>query len=211
MKNITIVLFVFLAATQSFAESNKYAVGMNLVELFQEFDFPNQYESEIYDYIKFPILYGTVITNNFRIEPEFSFWRYSHKDDFSSESYSQENTLSIFHLGIGFSKILKNNEKSNTYLGIKLGINSMSSTSKFNGEASSNKTETKRTDFYTGPALGTEYFLTDQLSLGSEFQFLITFLGKDKVEQSNQQTNNRPDESGSLSKSKLLLYLRLYL
>jgi hypothetical protein len=139
----------------------------------------------------FPIL----MNPNFRLEPEFGFWRYSYsrKNDFE---YSDSHTS--IRPGIGFFSMTQR-DKVILYYGLRLGFifNFLSD------ESNGDKDDDSRTDFSIGPALGGEYFFSDHLSLGGEAQLNYIFVGQ-------WDYDDDIDRSESLIANRALFFVRWY-
>lgn len=123
-----------------------------------------------------PMHFGSV-----RIEPELGFHRRGVTRDNADDQF---NTRLRFGLG-GFGT-LTSHESADIYGGVRLGV-----VRKANTEG---ETTTTTSDFFVGPALGGEYFLSDHFSLGAEVAAFYTNVGRAAPDISEEriETNAQP-------------------
>ena len=206
---IWVLILLVISAPLWAQDSTRYGIGVSLGDLFKKYDFADLYEEELYDRLPFPVLYGSILTSHFRLDPELSIWRYDNNQ--SSSGYSNDKSSTVFHIGLGVAPYIKRGTKSVTYAGGKISLDRLSSKTGYSYEyGTGNETKTTRTDINLGAYIGSEYFLTHELSLGGEFQLLYTMVGNLKQESSMNEGNNDNDEDTSFFKSKALVYLRWY-
>src|SRR3990172_2000340 len=79
------VLIVFVG--QLSAQSTRGGIGINVVDFFANFSVLYLLEEDIDEIVAYPVLYGSVLTAKIRIDPEFSYWRYSHTVDHGVNNY----------------------------------------------------------------------------------------------------------------------------
>lgn len=108
------------------------------------------------------------IADMITIEPEFGYFRYGSSE--SDHDYEASNDLIRFGMGLFYTPILG---RTALHFGIRFGIISYSS--KYSEEGFSD--EQSKTDFFIGPAVGAEYFFSDQFSLGAEVQLNYIDIG----------------------------------
>lgn len=207
---VCVLVLVTMAAPLWAQDTTRFGIGVNLIDIIKSKDYNDTLEEQVYNWINFPVLHASVLMDRFRIDPEISYWRYSYSDN--GMDYTKHYNTTILHFGIGGSMYIKKSDKVLTYAGVKLGLDRISSKSEYDysgSYASDRETKTSRTDFYLGPCVGAEYFMTSDLSLGSEFQFLYTFLGDQKVTEDGHEQND-DNNNDSLTRSRVLIYLRWY-
>ena len=203
------VVLVFTASVS--AQSSKFGIGFNLIDLLRNSDPIDMTEHEITGTIKYPVLHMTVLSPTIRFDPEFSYWRHAKTTGLKGVRFKTILRQSVIHIAPGVARSINSSPKSQSYIGVKTGLDFITTKSEWaNDKDGINRTQTKQLHLFIGPYLGTEYFLTQALSLGGEFQLLYTFVG-----QKNNKFNwKRPDEemdiSESILKSKALVYLRWY-
>ncbi len=136
-------------------------------------------------------LYAPITFGNFRIEPEIGYIRSAQSDD------NVSITNSTFQLGSGFLGLHEIVDRTRLYYGARLGLSHSSVEADFNGEFAPDDESESRTNFYIGPALGTEYMPNDHFSLGGEAQLLYTSI-------------DDPDSDISLINTRTTLFVRVY-
>lgn len=112
------------------------------------------------DFANFSVI---ILSKNFRFEPTFGYYSYSHTSSSGSESSS-----SNFRLGAVLA-YANSKASMNYYYGIDIGA--------ILSSQSSSSTDRSKTDFYIGPAIGGEYMFSDNFSLGGEIQVNYIKLG----------------------------------
>jgi hypothetical protein len=105
-----------------------------------------------------------IVSDKVKVEPEFGFYRYS-----SSYDGGYESSYNMFRFGLGIFYASFLGKETLVYLGIRGGIlyNQRTYSSDYNPDTE----ERSKADFYIGPAVGAEHFLSDHFSLGAEVQF----------------------------------------
>jgi hypothetical protein len=106
------------------------------------------------------------ISDMITIEPEFGYFRYGSSD---SDSESSDDLIR-FGMGLFYTPVFG---RTALHFGIRIGIISYSS--EYSEEGFSD--ERSKTDFFIGPAVGAEYFFSDQFSLGAEVQLNYIDIG----------------------------------
>jgi len=212
-KSIIILLCLALLAlaVNVSAQPVRYGIGINVMDFFKTYEVQRLLDEDFYDLLKYPVLYGTVLMPRLRIEPGFNVWRYSRDYTSPEGGYQSNSKTLISYFGLGVSGIFKRTPKNLSYAGIKLGIEMLSSKSETTStDTEKSESTSKKTDVKLGPCLGTEYFLTESLSLGGEFQIIYTFLGQERESENGQESESKGDESSSTMRSNGLIYLRWY-
>ena len=136
-------------------------------------------------------------TQNFRIEPEFGF-KFGTNDKTKLKS-------STINFGVGaFGQIQRG--KLNIYGGLRFEYGLMSiEDNNYNG-----MTQTKETDklnrFMFGPALGGEYFLGDNFSIGGEISVLYVTINK----AIDPKPTGYEDSKSNYTSTNSGLFLRFY-
>ncbi len=136
------------------------------------------------DWMLLPISFSNfyipmTISDLVTVEPEFGYFRYGTSDSDSESS----NDLIRFGMGLFYTPIFG---RTALHFGIRFGIISYSS--EYSEDGFSN--EESKTDFFIGPALGAEYFFSDQFSLGAEVQLNYIDIGDWK----SDEFSNGPDK-----------------
>ncbi len=204
-KNYVTFFGMLVLVCQLYAESNRFSMGINLGDLFSNYDLGSEMANTLYSQIQYPVLYMSLTESKIKIEPEFSYWRYS--DDSNNGMYKSTMHYSVIHLGIGLSPIISQTHKTTTYIGAKIGLDKLYFENKSNYSYGSETSISSRTDLLIGPYLGIEYMLRDKLSLGTEFQIMTTILGnEDNTGSSNAE--NYDNKSGYFINSEALLFLK---
>jgi hypothetical protein len=105
-----------------------------------------------------------IISDCVKIEPEIGYYRYSSSWDGGSES---SNDRFRFGLGIFYASFL--GKDTFVYLGIRGGL--LYNQRTYSSDYDPDSREREKVDFFVGPAVGAEHFLSDYFSLGAEVQF----------------------------------------
>jgi len=141
------------------------------------------------------------LNNSKRIEPEFGIYSYSSES--TSEGYSIENSSTITRLGLGLLFLKPYSDNFNASFGLRIGLLSHSTTSKYNGETSSRD----QSDLYIGIVVGGEHMLSEHFSIGGEIQLNYIEIGEEKRTPS---ASNGNDRSESMITNNALLFFRWY-
>jgi hypothetical protein len=95
---------------------------------------------------------------------------------------------------------------TNAYIGARLGFNYLHTEYTVNEKISRSRT----TSLFASPALGGEYFLSDNLSLGVELQLVYTYFFKPKDESTEQAASQIIDYSRYSLNTSTLIFARFY-
>ena len=129
---------------------------------------------------------------NYRLEPNIAFGRAVTKDD-----DSREQILTAIQVGTGFFGFLNAGSSTNIYFGGRVGIRFL----KASASSGSFDVSDSTTDFFIGPAIGGEHFMSENFSLGAEVSLVNVFEGE---EGSN-------GEKTSLVVTNGIFFVRVYL
>ena len=163
-----------ISAGEGSEEQNRYGVGISLFEEFFSF----AYSTHVSDMtggvnIYFPVRIGGI----FRIEPEIGFDYTSYDYEYEGETY--DNWERVIRIGFGMGPIIQKG-KLDIYYGLRFGLAFASSQDYSRTVYAPEGTDRKlsKTDWYIGPAFGSEYFVSPHFSVGGEVQLDFTSYGE---------------------------------
>ena len=167
-------------------------------------------ESMILKMVDFPDIYVPIqVSPGFRLEPYFGYWRYSYSSE-NSSTYEQK--YSIMDLGVGVF-ITTWCGPVDIYYGGRIGMqkNSQYYKSTYTYDSTTETTESKanQTNWIYGPAVGGEYFFTNNLSLGGEVQFNYMKMGEWK-ESNGEDHESDYKQSTSVLYTKVMITVRWF-
>lgn len=137
--------------------------------------------------------YAPVTFGNVRLEPEIGYMRYSR----SSENGDSSNRT--LQLGTGVFGVREIAERTHFYFGARIGVLLHALDMSYDGPFLPDDVSDSSTNLYIGPAIGSEYMLNNNFSLGGETQLLYT--SYDDVEE---------DIDESVINTRATLFLRVY-
>lgn len=103
-----------------------------------------------------------VVSDGLMLEPGIGVFRTKNSE--SSESADFEATFTFIRVGVGLLFTIQQAERGRVYVGPRIGLMRMSSSSEFNGEAE----DDSRVDLTAAAVLGGEFFLLPAFSIGGE-------------------------------------------
>lgn len=176
----TIIIMVIMGATAHAQEQNRIGVGFGY-STGGSVGFAGL-GLNIDEVLSPANIYVPMTFDNFRLEPEIGYIR-------SSSSGEEEDiTLSTFQIGTGLFGLNRLSDDTNIYFGGRLGFTRQSSEIFF-GDFDPDGESDSSTNFFIGPALGSEHMLGDHFSIGGEAQLLYTSIGgEDEIDESLLRT-----------------------
>lgn len=156
-----------------------------------------------------------------RIEPDLGFSRSAsvneNFDDDGNSVLRQENKDSVFRLGVGAFYMMQPANRTNIYVGGRLGLLRNSSVQQVDavvlGANVNTTTTTTRNDIMASLATGGEAYVTTHFSLGGEVALDFTSFGDPRVT-TDPESNMDDDDDTSSSTTALstsgALFLRWY-
>lgn len=152
------------------------------------------------------------------VEPQFSLLSLSEtkttKNDAGIVRGTLESNTTGLVLGSGFFYKFALDKATQGYVGGRFGIISASSTSSFTPASGNGSTDVSYTqlNFFYGPALGGEFFLSAFMSLGMEAGLNVLSYGSVTYKaQPSINDPSRPDISQTAISTSALVFARLYL
>lgn len=158
---VALVVCAFILTTPAEAQSQEgstvgFGVSINSISVAGE----NETVPGALSLVPFTISVP-VTTSSFRLEPEVGYFRYSQSQN--------DNSYTSSRLGLGTGVFhVSRHESTLLQLGGRVGIARRSTSI----DGSGGDQSTSATDFFIGPAVGGEYYLSDQFSIGIEARFL---------------------------------------
>lgn len=151
--------------------------------------------------------YFSISGPRFKVEPEFAFNRFSSSVD--AEGYSVEQTYTALRVGAGLFRVAMA-DKLALYYGGRLGVilESVSYELDEGGFGESVSDSEDRTNFYVGPALGAEYFIANNFSVGAEGQLIFNFTGE--YTGGDEESGDDYEVDYKTIDSRALFFLRWY-
>lgn len=216
------VLWVFICIFMLFSLSNlvnaQSAAGMERMRIGLGVAMGKEvlpiYEGTAIKMVDFPNFYIPIqVSPGIRIEPYFGYWRYSYSFS-SGSSYEEKEKVTLMDLGVGVFMTTWCGPV-NLYYGGRIGMHKVSYYSKeeytYDSTTDTDEYTAKQTNMVYGPAVGGEYFFTNNLSIGGEVQFNYMKMGDWKYED-DEENNNDSDysESESYLFTRPLIFVRWY-
>ncbi len=220
MKRIMwIFLFIFVLFSVSNLVQAQTAAGMERMRIGLGVAIGKELlpmsESMIIKTVDFPNFYIPIqVAPSIRVEPYFGLWRYSYTYSSSNGgSYEQKERWSLWDVGTGvfFTTWCG---PVNLYFGGRIGIQKISSYSKetteYEGEEPiEEESKGSQQNWVYGPAVGGEYFFTNNLSIGGEIQLILEKVGDWKYEDEEEPEYDY-SESESYMYTRPLIFVRWY-
>ncbi len=196
-----------LVNAQSAAGMERMRIGLG-VAIGKEILPIDIYDSSIMlQTVDFPDIYVPIqVSPGLRIEPYIGYWRYSYTN--KCPSYTSKYKYSIMNIGVGVF-LTTWCGPVDLYYGGRIGMRKISQSSTYTN-ASTSESKYKQTNWAYGPAVGGEYFFTNNLSIGGEVQFNYIKVGDWERSDGDNNHEDECEESTSILATKVLLTVRWF-
>jgi hypothetical protein len=197
-----------IAGASIYAQSSDDALNLRVFGIglhAEQYKVSNVISSNYYSAYTTTILFPLNLTQHFRLEPEMGvLWMKNKGQDYNGDD--EEDTSLGFASGLGLFGMFQKG-KVNFYAGLRnrLDIGKMEGMSTYNGEPVIDK----YTAIKVGPALGFEYFLIDNFSIGGEFGLPVTF-SKTKTEYPDIAQRENEESTNQMFNFDSGLFVRAY-
>lgn len=163
-----------ISAGEDSEERNRYGVGISLFEEFLSFA-GSTHVTDLTGGVNvyFPVRVG----GSFRIEPEIGFVYTSFNYEYGGETY--DNWERVIRVGFGMGPIIQKG-KLDLYYGLRFGLAfaALKDYARTIYSPEGTDVEVSKTDWYIGPALGSEYFVSPHFSVGGEVRLEFASYGE---------------------------------
>jgi hypothetical protein len=194
VKILALIAIFLIAGAHTYAQSDDDALNLKVFGIglhAEQYKISNMLSFN-YNAYTTTVLLPLNITQHFRLEPEIGvLWMKNKGKDYNGDD--EEETSLGFTSGLGLFGMFQKG-KVNFYVGLRnrLDIGKMEGMSTYNGEPIIEK----YTAIRTGPALGFEYFLINNFSIGGEIGLPFTYSKTKKeypeiAERDNEESTNQ--------------------